>query len=228
MFWSFCAPKGGVGTSVVAAATALESSRRSPTLLIDFGGDLTQIFGLDAESPHGVWDWLAAADDVGTEALEHLVVDVSPDLALIPAGRERRDSLAPERVVRFVEAMQTTGRPTIADVGTLTDATDPRSLICASGDRSTCIVRGCYLALRRFAKFPVLVDDVVEIEEPGRALRTLDIEAVVGMPVSARIPFDPSIARAVDAGLLSHRMPRALRRSVQALMAERRSMAVSR
>lgn len=228
MFWSFCAPKGGVGTSVVAAATALESSKRSPTLLIDFGGDLAQVFGLDTDERHGVHDWLAASTDVGVEALDHLIVDISETLALLPAGSTRPRGVGPERVVQLVDAAIATGRATIADVGTIASATDPLAIVCVSGDRTTCVLRACYLALRRFSKLPVLIDDVVEIEEPGRALRTLDIEAVVGMPVAARIPFDPSIARAVDAGLLSTRMPRSLRRNVGVLLRDADRLAVVR
>jgi hypothetical protein len=34
----------------------------------------------------------------------------------------------------------------------------------------------------------------------------------VGAPVRVRVPLDPAVARAVDAGLLAGRRPRALRR----------------
>lgn len=228
MFWSFCAPKGGVGTSVVAAAAALECSRLQPTVLIDFGGDLAHVFGLDVEGKHGVHDWLAASDEVGTESLDHLLLDVAPNLSLMPAGPKSFGPTTPDRAVRFVEAMKAIGDLVIADVGAISEVVDPRSVICVSGDRTTCVVRACYLALRRFSKLPVLIDDIVEIEEPGRALRTLDIEAVAGLAVSARIPFDPSIARAVDAGLLGQRMPRSLRRNVRMLIEDRKHLAVAR
>ena len=228
MFWSFCAPKGGVGTSVVAAAAALECSRLQPTVLIDFGGDLAHVFGLDVEGLHGVHDWLAASDEVGTESLDHLLLDVAPNLSLMPAGPKSFGPTTPDRAVRFVEAMKAIGDLVIADVGAISEVVDPRSVICVSGDRTTCVVRACYLALRRFSKLPVLIDDIVEIEEPGRALRTLDIEAVAGLAVSARIPFDPSIARAVDAGLLGQRLPRSLRRNVRMLIEDRKHLAVAR
>ena len=41
------------------------------------------------------------------------------------------------------------------------------------------------------------VNDVVEIVEGGRALTTVDIEAVLGQPVTARLPFDPQIAEQI-------------------------------
>lgn len=220
MFWSFCAPKSGLGTSVVTAAVALESARRARTVVIDFGGDLAHIFGVDADAKPGVHDWLAASDDVGAESLEHLTLDVAENLALMPMGGTRPSSIAPERAVHLVEAMNSFGEIAIADTGAFTEMTDPRALICASGDRTTCVLRACYLAMRRFSKLPVVVDDVAEIQEPGRALSTLDIEAVVDMPVAARIPLAPSISRAVDAGLLSSRMPRSLRRNVRLLIEE--------
>lgn len=226
MFWSFCAPKGGLGTSVVAAATALESARQRHTVLIDFGGDLAQIFGVDTNNAWGVHDWLSSSDDVGAESLEHLTIEAATNLSLLPAGAALSQPVDPQRAVRFVEAMHQSGDVTVADVGALTKVTDARAIIAASGDRTTCVVRGCYLALRRFSELPVVIDDVVEIQEPGRALRTLDIEAVVGMPISARIPLDPSIARAVDAGLLTQRMPRTLRRNVRCLLEEQRHLAV--
>lgn len=228
MFWSFCAPKGGVGTSVVAAATALEHSKYSPVLLIDFGGDLAQVFGFDTEERHGLNDWLSASSDVGTEALDHLIVDISETLALLPTGNPLARVISPDRVVQLVAAARATGRDTVVDVGTIDAATDPKAIVCVSGDRTTCVLRGCYLTLRRFSNLPVLIDDVVEIEEPGRSLRTLDIEAVVGMPVSARIPLDPSIARAVDAGLLSARVPRSLRRNVRSLIQDRQHLEATR
>ena len=146
----------------------------------------------------------------------------------MPAGPKSFGPTTPDRAVRFVEAMKVIGDLVIADVGAVSEVVDPRSVICVSGDRTTCVVRACYLALCRFSKLPVLVDDIVEIEEPGRALRTLDIEAVAGLAVSARIPFDPSIARAVDAGLLGQRMPRSLRRNVRMLIEDRKHLAVAR
>jgi hypothetical protein len=47
----------------------------------------------------------------------------------------------------------------------------------------------------------------VLVSEAGRALRASDVAAVLGAPVVAEVPFDLSIARAVDAGLLARRCP---------------------
>lgn len=227
MFWSFCAPKAGVGTSVLAAAVAIEASKTVPTTVVDFGGDLAQILGVEVDGRHGVNDWLSATADVEPEALVHLHVEVAPNLTLLPAGTALPSStVAVERAVALVEALRRSEHRVIADVGVLAGMGDPRAIMCVTGDRTTCVVRGCYLALRRFANLPVAVDDVVEIEEAGRALRTIDIEAVVGMAIAARIPFDPAISRVVDAGLLVSRLPRPLRRGVQDLLAGQSAAAV--
>lgn len=218
MFWSFCAPKGGVGTSVVAASVAVESAKNTPTVLVDFGGDVAQILGVDTTDRHGVNDWLAASGDVGVESLNHLEIEVAPNLVLMPRGSSATHMVPVERATQLVHGLNSNDRTVIADVGVFSGTADPRSIVCVTGDRTTCVIRACYLALAKFKDMTVLVDDVVEIEEPGRALRTIDIEAVVAMEVSARIPYDPAIARLVDAGLLQRRMPRALRRNVRALL----------
>jgi len=72
MFWSFCAPKAGVGTSVVAAAVAIEASKSTPVTVVDLGGDMAQILGVDVEGRQGVNDWLKASSDVGVEKLSCL------------------------------------------------------------------------------------------------------------------------------------------------------------
>jgi hypothetical protein len=55
------------------------------------------------------------------------------------------------------------------------------------------------------------------VREPGRALGAADVEAVLGVDVTAEVPWDPAVARAMDAGLLATRLPtvlvRALRRA---------------
>lgn len=65
------------------------------------------------------------------------------------------------------------------------------------------VVRNDYIVLRRWVHNPPThVDMLVLVEEPGRALAVADVEGVTGRTVTHCLPFDPSIARAVDAGLL--------------------------
>lgn len=230
MFWSIHASKAGVGTSVVAAALALELAQREPwsnrhgVVLVDFGGDQPDILGVDASARHGVVDWLRSPEPVEPSALDGLLVPVLPGLSLLPTGLSElateSGAIDPGRVIDLVQSLSEFGT-TVADLGVLgNDATAPRALLAAASTRSTLVIRPCYLALRRATRLPVASDSVVEVVEGGRALGTLDIEAIVAMAVSARLRVDPTVARAVDSGTLVSRRPRILRRCISDLIAD--------
>ena len=72
---------------------------------------------------------------------------------------------------------------------------------------ATLVTRACYLALRRAIAVSPAPDNVIVIEEPCRALDRDDVAAVLGVPVLAVIPADHGVARVVDAGLLTARLP---------------------
>src|SRR5262245_58082821 len=66
--------KGGVGTTVIAAALALLMAGKSPAgaVIADLAGDVPAVLGRpDPESP-GLAGWLAAGDDVPADALRRL------------------------------------------------------------------------------------------------------------------------------------------------------------
>ena len=227
MFWSVHATKGGVGTSVFAAALALEMAKQVTTtgggvVLVDLGGDQGDILGVDTSGCHGVVDWLCSPEPVDDRSLEALAVPVTPGLKLLPSGLselDARDDLDPQRISQLTSGFGEAG--VVCDLGVVSRGpTSPRALIGAASDRRTLVIRPCYLALRRGSEIPITFDSVVEIFEDGRALRTLDVEAVIGQMVSARVRVDPAIARAVDSGTLVSRLPRALRRCVDDLLAE--------
>ena len=54
--------------------------------------------------------------------------------------------------------------------------------------------------------------------EPGRSITGREVERVLGVPVLAEVPYDPAIARAVDAGLLLARLPVTLARPLGAVL----------
>ena len=91
--------------------------------------------------------------------------------------------------------------------------------------RRLLVTRPCYLAIRRAIIAANAATGLVLVNEPERSLSAADIEAVLGRRVVATIPYDPAIARAVDAGLLATRLPtilaRGLRHVVPAVTAER-------
>jgi len=204
--------KGGSGTTVVAAALALELAERgADVLLVDLAGDLPAVLAVETAGG-GVTDWLAAPDELPADALGRLEVRVAGGVALLPLGSSGAAPV-PGRASLLRELLVAADRTVVVDLGTL----DPAPGALAAGlldraDTAVLVTRACYLALRRVALGRLRVDDVVLVEEDGRALQVRDVEEVVGAPVRVRIPVDPGVARAVDAGLLARRRPRPLRR----------------
>ncbi len=220
MLFALWSPKGGSGTSVVCAALGSSLSRRRPVLLLDLAGDLPAIAGLAPDRGHrelsrrpfpSLATWLAAGPTAPTEALDALVHPLVHGLGLLALGSAVDGTpvagLPAESGAALAAALAEGGPAVVADAGRIEHPVQ-RALVEVA-DASVVVVRGCYLALRR------AVDDdltaralgVVVVEEPGRSLSPADVADVLGCPVLATIPLDPSVARAVDAGLLIHRAP---------------------
>ena len=87
--------------------------------------------------------------------------------------------------------------------------------VAASASLSLLVLRPCYLALRRALASPLRPSGVILVDEPGRSLGRADVEEALGVPVQARVAWDPTVARCVDAGLLGGRVPRALERALR-------------
>ena len=87
MLLALWSPKGGSGTSVLAAACALVLGRRGGARLADLDGDQPALFGLASDPPTGLVDWLGAGPEAPTDALERLTVEAAAGVALIPAAR---------------------------------------------------------------------------------------------------------------------------------------------
>lgn len=219
-FWS---PKGGSGTSVTAAAVAIQAARvRGPVRLVDLRGDLPAVLGLGADPATGVADWLAAGPTAPTDALDRLGVEVVPGLSLVPRGRTR-GVLAPPAAAEAGAALGVAlrdGPLTVVDVG-VPDSPVARALVEVA-DMSLPVLRECYLALRRAAGSALVPRSfgLVVLEEPGRALGAADVAQVLERPVVVRVPVRTAIARAVDAGVLPTRLPEPLARSATHLLRE--------
>jgi hypothetical protein len=82
--------------------------------------------------------------------------------------------------------------------------------VIATADVSLLVVRPCFLALRRAVAAPVRPSGVVLVREAGRSLTRRDVEEALQVPVRAELDVEPTVARAVDAGLLASRLPRSL------------------
>jgi hypothetical protein len=223
MLLAFWSPKGGSGTSVLAAASALVLARDAAgARLADLAGDQPAIFGLAADPETGLADWLAAGPEAPPDALERLTVAAAPGVALLPRGAPDRP-LAPQPAAEAGAALAVALRdgpvPTVVDAGT--GGTAAARALVEVADTSVVVVRGCYLALRRAVHSPLTsrAAGVVLFEEPGRSLGAGEVGDVLDLPVLSRVPVRSAVARAIDAGVLPARLPDPLARPVTRLLA---------
>jgi hypothetical protein len=203
--------KGGVGTSVVAAAAAVMLAHRGEdALIVDLAGDQPSVLGVDPGGP-GLCDWLAAGEDVAVDALGRLEIPVVANLALLAWAGNGRTGVDPDRLSVALALANRPARTTVVDLGVV-GPDDPLATLMATADRSMLVTRACYLALRRGRNLPAGDHEVVLVAEPGRALSRGDVARALGVEAVHRVPWDPAVARAVDAGTLASRLPLALRR----------------
>lgn len=194
--------KGGSGTTVVAAALALSRALSgNQVFLVDACGDLPATLGIAEPTTRGLTDWLASSKSEPSTLTDYFV-PVTANVSLLPKGTIDEFVLHSDSLTRLSRALHNVGGCTIVDFGRQIAHLDPREHAL----RSILVVRPCYLALRRATQSPK-PDAIVIIEEPGRALTTHDVQRLIGAPVMAKIPIDPTIARSVDSGLLATRLP---------------------
>jgi MinD-like ATPase involved in chromosome partitioning or flagellar assembly len=211
--WSI---KGGSGTTVVAAGLAVLLRRsQQQVVALDLAGDLPAALGVAEPPGPGVRDWLAAAPDVGVDALLSLG-SVSDGVQVVPTGSGNA-SAEPSRWASLAEGLAGVapgGVPVVVDCGG-----PPRPELSEATSRSIVVVRSCYLALRRAVEVGEhLATAAVLVREPGRSISGREVERVLGVPVVAEVPYDPAIARAVDAGLLLARLPASLARPLGSVL----------
>ena len=211
-YWSV---KGGVGTSVVAAATAIRlASDDCEATLVDLTGDQPALLGMmagEVPSEPGIGDWVAAGDGVAADAIGRLLEDVAPGLRLLRRGTQPALDALDDGRRRLVLALEVLARigPVVVDAGL--DPFELRSDLAAR-HRPVCVLRSCYLALTRAQRLSGPYDRVVLVEEPGRALRVRDVASAVGASSVERVAWDPRVARSVDAGTIVSMLPPPLRR----------------
>jgi hypothetical protein len=200
--------KGGSGTSVVAALLAVAAAQKQTTLLVDVDGDQPAIFGVPNPSA-GFREWWQSG--LGADALCRLSTEISPTLRLVGPGDQH---------VPFTDRQfhLDRGSLTIVDAGTVRDDVVAAHVVEASAV-SVLVIRPCYLAARRASASPLRVDGIVVVEESGRALGARDLEEVIGAPILGTLSWDLSIARAVDAGRIGNRVPRAAK-SIEQMAAQ--------
>ncbi len=204
--------KGGAGTTVVAATLGLVLARRSEVgaLVVDLAGDIPAALGLPDPDGPGIAGWLGAGPDVPPDALGRLEISAGDGLRLLSRGPGPLD---PARADVLATLVASDSRPVVADCGT--DPNGAALVVAAGATRSILVTRPCFLSLRRALTVPLRPSGVVLLTEPGRSLTRRDVEDCVGAPVVAEVAVDPLVARAVDAGLLACRLPRALAKEVE-------------
>ncbi len=214
MLCSCWAAKGGVGTTVVAVSLAASWAAQSPggAVLVDLAGDAPAALGVPEPTGPGLAEWLKAGDDVPADAIARLEVEAGPGLTLIPRGSGPLDH--PERAEGLAAWLAADSRPVVVDCGVLPGPATA-TVLAGSATHSLLVTRACYLALRRIVAIPTRPSGVILVREPGRALGRAEVEQVVGAPVRAEISVEPAVARAVDAGMLATRLPRALARALR-------------
>ena len=218
--------KGGSGTTVVSTALALLLARSTDggVVLADLGGDVPAACGVPEPPGPGLIDFAAAGDDVPGDAFDRLETRVTPSLTLLHAGGTTLEPHGPSSVLRRLGtaegervALALTEHYRTSSV--VIDCGPPGNpcgnAIAAAAGLSLLVLRPCYLALRRAAQTEIRPSGVILIAEPGRSLGAGEITDVLGVPVRAEVPYDSAVARVVDAGLLSTRVPRCIERALR-------------
>jgi hypothetical protein len=205
--------KGGSGTTVIAASLAVLLARSAPpgALFVDLTGDGAAVLGVPEPLGPGVGDWLTATD-VDAAAFERLAVPIDESLAFVPPGAPGTRAGA-DRIAELGAILVAGPRAVVVDAGL--GCCPVAAALAKVATVSLLVLRPCYLGLRRAVASPFRPSGVVLVREPGRALTRRDVETVLGVPVRAEVDLDPAIARAVDAGLLTARLPRGLERALR-------------
>jgi hypothetical protein len=201
--WSI---KGGSGTTVVSAALALSLAQRNnaPVRIVDLAGDIPSALGIAEPSSAGVSEWLV---NETTEPLHGLQLPVTARVSLVPRGNAQlaHHQISVEHCSRLATELDNLPQLTVVDAGS---GHIPQLIHHAT--TSLLVIRPCYLALRKASQLTTKPHGIVLISEPGRSLGKKDVESVIGAPVVAELPLEPTIARSVDAGLLASRIPAVL------------------
>ena len=220
------AAKGGSGTTVVAATLALSWTR--PVLLVDLDGEQPTVMGMSPSRSPGVLDWLAS--DAPPQHLADLTVEMAPQAMLLPFDEHPSSASRPgwasgpaasrhddrwTLLAGWLTEQAIAGVDVIIDGGTGT----PHHALAAAADHCLLVTRPCFLSLRRAAQAPTRPSGVILVDEPGHSVGGREVERATGAPIVATVSFDPAIARAVDAGLLTSRLPRNVSRQLRRIAA---------
>lgn len=176
----FHAAKGGQGVTTSACAYALTIASAERKVLLVGNDDTLACLGFPSSDVRGF--------EIKRGSLDYISYTEV-------AGRDWRGKYS-DVVWDIASDEQVPGRSFVYD------GENPRFVL---------VTRPCYLALRRYtaqreAGVVHQPDCVLLVEESGRSLDADDVANIIDRQV-ASVPCDPSISRAVDAGLLASRVP---------------------
>lgn len=201
------AAKGGSGTTVTTAAAAVNEPGQ--VVIVDLQGDMTDVFAAELHGG-GLNGWLLGEP---SNHLQDLVVDIDETTRLLPTRSPIDLDQVRHRRVQILERwMRATDATVLVDAGT----GQPAEALVEIADRNLLVTRACYLGLMKGVRVPLQPDGIVLLDEPSRSLNASAVERSLGAPIVATIDVHPSIARSVDAGLLSAGQNR-LKRSTTAI-----------
>ena len=187
------AMKGGSGTTVTAALTALRAP--GDTLIVDLGGDMADVLG--TRPPTWTLDDFLLDPSVGD--LDDIVININPTTRLLPSARPiQPGSGSPTQRRVLTDWLDRQPGTIVIDAGT---GVPPNDMI-ERADQTLAVTRPCYLSLVRAARTGFVPDGIIVVRDHRRALGPSDIERSLNAPIIAIIDLDPDIARIVDAGLL--------------------------
>jgi hypothetical protein len=208
--------KGGSGATTVAVALAcMVAAEGRPVLLVDLAGDAAAALGRPDPPGAGLTDLLDGPGQLPA------AIQVAADVDARGVGLVTRGSgpWPPQAGERLAAALALVPGTVVVDAGTVAVAPDgaagPALALATAATHSLLVVRSCFLAMRRATALPIRPSGIVLIRELGRSLGARDVEAVLGIGVTAEVPWAPEVARAVDAGLLATRLPEVLSRALR-------------
>lgn len=188
------AAKGGSGTTVTTAAAAIHEPGN--VIIVDLQGDLIDVLATPWPAT-GLDDWLLGDP---TEPIDQLLIEVDATTRLLPTrGPIDLNQVKDERVQRLGEWMRGTQAIVLIDAGT----GRPADALIEIVDRNLIVTRPCYLALMKGVRADHQAGGIVLIDEPSRSLNASSVERSLDAPIVATIEHHPSIARSVDAGLIT-------------------------
>ena len=212
MLISVWSPKGGSGTSVVAAVLAAAVAKSHPDVrLVDLVGDQPAVCGVRLSARVGARELLESESELRDGSVDALTVDIHESFRLVPAGRSSLQHSTNARGAAVARSLRYALPLYVIDAG-CPEAPAVASLVRAS-DVALMVMRPCFLGLQRASLRVDLVErstGIVCISEPGRALGARDLASVLGRPVLCELEVDPDVARSVDAGVLLRREPHAV------------------